>query len=147
MIDKGYIDTCLLAAYYCPESLSRNAEKLLLTVEQPIISLLTEVELLSVLSKKFRKKELSKRHLQQIATKYMEHIKEGYFHKITVKSEHYTHARDLLGSFNYSLHSLDALHLAIAISEEISLITADLNLAKVAKKIKAKHIYCGITGT
>ena len=58
---------------------------------------------------------------------------------VPLKSEHYLYAQDLLGSLNYSLHSLDSLHLAIAASEDILLITADQGLAKAAKKIKAKN--------
>lgn len=140
MIKKGYIDTCLLAAYYCPESLSGEAEKILLSIEEPIISLLTEVELVSALSKKLRKKELLRKNVEQILANYTSHVKEGYYHKVTIKIEHYLHAHALLSSFKYSLHSLDALHLSIAMTENISLITADQNLAKTAKKLNAKIV-------
>lgn len=137
MIESAYIDTSVLAAYYCPEKISENAEKALLSIKSPLISYLTEVELFSVLSKKCRKKELKKKTAQQILETYKAHINENYYHRITVKSHHYFHASDLLASFNHALHSLDALHLAIAVCESIPFITADINLAKVAKKVGA----------
>jgi predicted nucleic acid-binding protein len=140
MIKDCYIDTCVLAAYYCPESMSDQAEKILLTIENPIISLLTEVELFSAISKKFRKNELTKKNAQKIVAIYKAHVKEGYYQKIAIKPEHYLYAQDLLESLNYSLHSLDALHLAIAASENILLLTSDQNLAKVAKKCQTKSL-------
>jgi predicted nucleic acid-binding protein len=138
MIEKAYIDTSVLAAYYCPETISENAEKLLISVTFPFISYLTEVELFSVLSKKYRKGELNKKAIQKILETYRIHLKENYYQRITVKSEHYQCAADLLASLDYALHSLDALHLAIAVHENIPFITADKNLVKVAKRIKTR---------
>ncbi len=135
MIEKAYIDTSVLAAYYCPEIISEKAEKLLLSVTLPFISYLTEVELFSVLSKKYRKRELSKNTVQKILEIYKIHLNENCYQRIHVKSEHYHCAGDLLASLDYALHSLDALHLAVAIHENIPFITADKNLVKVAKKI------------
>jgi predicted nucleic acid-binding protein len=140
MIKDCYIDTCVLAAYYCPESMSEQAENILQTIQNPMISLLTEVELFSAISKKFRKNELTKKSAQQIVAMYKAHVKDGYYQKIPIKPEHYLYAQDLLESFNYSLHSLDALHLAIATCEKILLLTSDQNLAKVAKKCQTKSL-------
>ena len=140
MIERGYIDACILASYYCPELISDDAEKLLLSVRQPVISLLTEIELFAVVSKKIRKKELTKRNAQQIIENYNTHIKEGFYHKISVKTEHYLDSRNILSSLNCSLHTLDTLHLAITISEKIPLITADKKFAKVAKKMQLEVI-------
>jgi predicted nucleic acid-binding protein len=141
MIKKGYIDTCLLAAYYCPESLSNKTEDLLQKIEEPVISLLTEVEFFSVISKKIRKKELNKKIAESIITNYTKHLNDGYYQKISLSTTHFINARDILITFNHALHSLDALHLAIAITENIPLITADKNLVKVALKMKAKHFF------
>lgn len=138
MIDKGYIDTCILAAYYCPEPSSEDAEKLLLKVKEPVISLLTEVELFSVISKKNRNGELTKRNAQQIINNYTSHLKDGYYHKLSLKAEYYFNASNLLSSLNCTLHTLDALHLMIAISEKLPLITADKKFANAALKIQAQ---------
>lgn len=140
MIERAYVDTNILAAYYCPEPISENVEKLLLTVKKPIVSLLTEVELFSVINKKIRNKELTKRDAQQIDTTYMNHVKEGYYLKLSLNPEHYTNARNLLNS-SYSLFTLDALHLAIAIAEKIPLLTADKAFGKAAAKMKVTVFY------
>lgn len=134
MIEKAYIDTNILAAYYCPEMLSDKADKLLASVKQPVISVLTEIELMSVISKKCRKKEMTKKDGKRIIENYIAHLREGYYRKVFLKSEHYLYARDKLGSLQYSLHSLDALHLAMVVSECILFITGDKNLFKVAQK-------------
>ena len=145
MIKNCYIDTSVLAAYYCPEEMSDQAEKILLTIQNPIISLLTEVELFSAISKKNRKKEISLKNAQQIIATYKAHLKDEYYQKIMIKSEHYLCAQDLLASFNYSLHSLDAIHLSIATSENILFLTADQNLAKIAKKIQTDCLLLKLT--
>ncbi len=138
MIEKAYIDTSVLAAYYCPERISENAEKLLLSVTSPFISYLTDVEFFAVLSKKYRKKELNKKTAQKILETYKTHLNENYYQRIIIKSEHYHYASNLLASLDHALHSLDALHLAVAVYENIPFITADKNLVKVAKRIDAK---------
>jgi uncharacterized protein len=135
MIEKAYIDTNILAAYYCPEKISDTVEKFLRSVKSPFISYLTDVELFSVLSKKYRKKELNKGVIQKILETYKNHLNEHCYQRIIVQSEHYFYAGDFLASLNYALHSLDALHLSIAVHEKIPFITADKNLEKVAKKI------------
>jgi predicted nucleic acid-binding protein len=43
----AYIDTSVLVAYYCPEPLSRAAEKSIRSAASPAISPLVEVELCS----------------------------------------------------------------------------------------------------
>lgn len=138
MIEKAYIDTSVLAAYYCPEMLSEGAEKLLLSVKTPFISNLTEIELFSVLSKKYRKKELSKQATKKIIETFKIHTHNNCYQRILVKSEHYSYGSNLLASLEYALHSLDALHLCVAMYEKIPFITADINLVKIAKKIKAE---------
>ena len=49
-----YIDTSVLAAYYCPEPLSDKAEEILLSTGRPAISYLTRLELFSAISRKVR---------------------------------------------------------------------------------------------
>ena len=49
--ESAYVDTSILAAYYCPEPLSAAAEDALRRIEAPAISVLTEVEFCSLLLK------------------------------------------------------------------------------------------------
>lgn len=52
--------------------------------------------------------------------------------------EHYAKARSLISSFNATLHTLDALHLALAVSEKLPLLTADCTLAAATRKFRVK---------
>jgi len=54
----NYLDTSVLAAYYCPEPLSDEAESIVRASRTPAICDLTEVELFSALSRKVRTREL-----------------------------------------------------------------------------------------
>jgi len=49
-----YIDTSVLAAYYCPEPLSDKAEEFILASGTPVITDLTRLELFSAISRKVR---------------------------------------------------------------------------------------------
>ncbi len=52
--ETGYIYTSVLGAYYCPVSLSDAAEAAPRQIKNPVISLLSEVEFCSLLSRKPR---------------------------------------------------------------------------------------------
>ena len=58
-----YLDTSVLVAYYCPESICERVEKLILSSKRPGTSFLTEVELASALSRNVREKNLSPEYL------------------------------------------------------------------------------------
>lgn len=133
-----YVDTSVLGAYYCPESLSTLAEQALRSVEDPVISSLTEVEFFSLVAKKRRLKELTEPKARRALDTFTVHVADGYYRRYTLSAEHYAKARSLISSFNTTLHTLDALHLALAISEKLPLLTADSTLAAAARKFKVK---------
>jgi len=128
-----YVDTSLLVAYYCPEPLSEKAESLIISHTCPAISNLTEVEFYSAISRKIRMEEMNRRDGSRIIAKFLAHINDHFYTNILIKSHHYVLARDWLGQFNTSLRSLDAIHLAVASSEGLMIITADETLSKSAK--------------
>jgi predicted nucleic acid-binding protein len=130
-----YVDTSVLAAYYCPEPLSYRAEKFLTTHRQPGISALTEVELFSAVSRKVREGGMSKRDANRIVTTFVSHTDNRLYTYIPVQQHHYRLARDWIGLFELGLKSLDALHLAIASSEGLTVVSADRNLLKSAKAL------------
>ncbi|MGO9933934.1 MAG: type II toxin-antitoxin system VapC family toxin [Steroidobacteraceae bacterium] len=138
--DSAYIDTSILGAYYCPEDLSAGAENALRQIKTPVISLLSEVEFSSLISRKRRLKELNDRQAREIIDLFSNHVAEGSFHRISVTTEHFLKARQLLGAAKILLHTLDALHLAIAVAEKLTLMTADRDLAKAAKGHKTAVI-------
>lgn len=137
---SAYIDTSVLGAYYCPEPGSKAAEEALLRVNSPVVSVLSEVELYSLVSKKQRLKELNERQAREILDLFQNHVAEGFYRRLVLSTEHYFKARALLGSFAATLHTLDALHLAVALTETLPLVTSDQTLAAAAKRHKCKVV-------
>lgn len=132
--ESAYIDTSVLGAYYCPEPLSAIAEKALRQIKAPVISALSEVEFSSLVSRKRRRRELNERQAKEIADLFATHVAEGFYRRIALTSEHFVTARQLVSAIGGSLRTLDALHLAAAMTESLALVTADRELAKAAKR-------------
>jgi uncharacterized protein len=132
--DSAYIDTSVLGAYYCPATLSAAAENALRRIKTPVISNLTEVEFASLISRKRRLKELNERQAQEILELFSTHVAEGSYRRVPATTEHFLKARQLIFAPKIVLHTLDALHLSIAITESLSLMTADRDFAKAAKR-------------
>ena len=128
-----YVDTSVLAAYYCPEPLSRKSEAFLTTHSRPAVSNLTEVEMISALSRKVREGGLNREDASGIAAKFFSHLNARFFTRLSIESHHYVLARDWIGQFTAPLRSLDALHLAVASSNEMTFVTADERLAHSAE--------------
>jgi uncharacterized protein len=135
-----YVDTSVLVAYYCPEPLSDKAEKFLTTHLQPAISALTELELFSAVSKKVREGGINKRDANRIIATFVSHIDNKFYTYLPVQQHHYRLARDWVGLFQFGLRSLDALHLAIASSEELTIVSADRNLLRSAEALGLNRI-------
>jgi len=128
-----YVDTSVLVAYYSPEPLSDKTEKFLTTPRQPAISALTELELFSAISKKVRKGGISKKDASRIIATFISHKDNKLYTHLPVQLHHYTLARDWIALFKLGLKSLDALHLAIASSEELTIVSADRSLLRSAE--------------
>jgi predicted nucleic acid-binding protein len=127
-----YLDTSVLAAYYCPEALSAKAEKALRRSDRPAISALVEVEFASAVAKKVREGGLSRADASRIVSQFDKHIATGYYERLPVESSHYEVAREWIGQFLAPLRTLDALHLAVCFAHDAILLTADAGLAKAA---------------
>ena len=128
-----YVDTSVLAAYYCPEPLSERVEAYMISHGQPTISNLTEVELCSAISRKVREGGMNKKDAGLIITKFISHLNEGFYIKLQVESQHYRLAREWIRQFNTNFRTLDAIHLAVAFSKGLTVITADESFAKSAE--------------
>jgi len=128
-----YLDTSILAAYYCPEPLSEKVEKIVISTKRPCISSLTEVELASAISRKIREKNLSPEDGNKIFNQFQTHLKESLYRLISVEDRHYQTAKIWILQFAVPLKTLDALHLAVAAEDDLSLLTADRQLAISAK--------------
>jgi uncharacterized protein len=130
-----YVDTSVLAAYYCPEATSLQAQELLREQEQPTLSFLTEVEFTSAVARKVRLHELDSVDGNRILAKFTSHVEAGLFRVIAVEKHHYRLARGWIGLFTTPLRTLDTLHLAIASSEELQLVTSDTSFFQAAKML------------
>lgn len=131
-----YIDTSVIVAYYCPEPLSEKAESFLMAHLRPAISTLTEVEMVSALSRKIREGGLSRKDAGGIIAKFLSHVDGHFYIHLSVDPHHYRLARDWIGLFNTNLKMLDALHLAIAHVEGLTFVTADQRLAESARSLR-----------
>ena len=136
-VESAYVDTSVLGAYYCPEELSSAAEEAILRLGTPVISHLSEVEFCSLVAKKCRLDELKKRQGREIIDLFSNHVAEGYYRRMPLTAEHFIKARTTIASMTSSLRTLEALHLAVATSEALPLLTADLGFARAAKSVKA----------
>lgn len=138
--DTAYIDTSVLGAYYCPEPLSAAAEAALLELRDPCISTLTEVEFASLVARKRRLKELSAREAGDVLRLFGQHVAEGYYRRLSFGAEHLLRARDLIASMTGALTTFDALHLSVALSVGLPLLTADRDFARAARRHDASAI-------
>jgi predicted nucleic acid-binding protein len=138
--EDAYIDTSVLGAYYCPELLSGAAENALRRIKVPVISSWSDVEFASLISRKRRLTEVNEHQAQEILDLFGTHVAEGSYRRIAVTTGHFLKARQLIVAPKIGLHTLDALHLSIAITETLALMTADRDLAKAAKRHRSSVI-------
>ncbi len=127
-----YIDTSVLVAYYCPETLSNQVETILVNTDRPAISQLTEVELISALAQKTRERALFQESANEILSLFNTHIDQKSYIHLPIQPKHFSIARDWISQFNTPLRTLDALHLAIAAKNNIPILTADIKFANSA---------------
>lgn len=120
-----YVDTSILAAYYCPEPLSEQAEQRLRVLRPPVISWLTDVELHSALAKKVRKLELSEGNVQRIQELFRAHTTQALYDVVAVTQEDFVQARQWMTMMETALRTLDALHLAVASRRDLRVLTAN----------------------
>ena len=131
---RAYIDTSVLTSVYCDEPNSRKAERVLQKYT-PVISGLTRLELSSSVARKLRAKTLTKSQAVAIISMFHEHIRSGIFEVQRISDDHYDLACEWLDLLTTSMRSLDSLHLAVAHSLQVPLITADVALARSARKL------------
>jgi hypothetical protein len=133
-----YIDTSVLVAYYCPETLSEAVQSFLVDQIKPAVSDLTSVELFSAVARKVRMGGLRQPDGNRILSKFVSHLDGGLFTVISVESQHWRIARGWIGLFNTPLRTLDALHLAIASAGDFTLVTSDRRMLQIADTLGVK---------
>ena len=137
----AYLDTSVLVACYVPEALSAKAQREAQRAESLLVSTLTEVELVSALSQKIRMGHLSRSDGQRVEALFQTHIQDGRFQIASPSAKEFQLARGWIAQYSTPLRTLDALHLALAHSNQEILITADRSLADSAKVLGVKFRY------
>ena len=134
-----YLDTSVLVAFYLPEPMSAKVQERCSAMEALVVSGLSEVEFHSALARRVRMNELSKDDALRVFSLFKLHLDEGFYRMIGLEPRDFALARDWLATFRAPLRTLDALHLAVAFSNRLSLVTADRVLAKSAKTFGVKQ--------
>jgi predicted nucleic acid-binding protein len=129
-----YLDTSVLAPFYWTEAMTNSVADLFQQSQTLIISELSEVELMSALSRRVRMKEIEREDAIAIAivNQFQMHITSGLYEKLPITIQHYQTAKSWIQHFDTPLRTLGALHLAVANEQQVPLITADVGLARSA---------------
>ena len=130
-----YVDTSVLAAYYCPEPLSGQAQRALAQADERAISSLVELEFVSAIARKVRTREMRRGDAHRILAAFQSHLEQGIYTQLAVDGAHFAKAREWLATLVVPLQTLDALHVALAAMKGCSIITADAALAKACAKV------------
>lgn len=130
-----YADTSLLTAYYCPERGSDQAQVYLTSQNSIAISWLTEVEMISALSKKVRQQTMSPGDARKIAKVFQTHIDTGNYEILSIGASDYREANRFIDRFDTGLRTLDALHVALVLRANKTLATADIKLAEATERL------------
>lgn len=135
----AYIDTSVLVAYYWPEKLSRAAQAEIRKAVDPAVSPLGEAEFHSALALKTRTGEMDEECARRIMSVFRLHRADGIYRIVPVEAREYAIACEWIATFRTPLRTLDALHLATAFSNGLTLITADKVLAEAAGCFGVKY--------
>ncbi|HPD15860.1 MAG TPA: type II toxin-antitoxin system VapC family toxin [Planctomycetota bacterium] len=135
----AYLDTSLLAAYYCPEPLSTAVQKAILETASPTISPLVEIEFCSAVALKVRTREFDGATANKVVSLFRLHVTDHRYAIVPIEAREYDLAREWIGRFAVPLRALDALHLAAAFANDLTLLTTDKPLARCAQQFGVKH--------
>ena len=130
-----YLDTSVLVALYIPEPKSNGIQKIIRKKSETALSSLCEVEFYSAISRRIRMKEVSREDGNKIILQFQLHLKTQLYKMFPIMQKEYDIARKWIGNFDTPLRTLDALHLAVAFSNNLEFFTADIALGKSADKL------------
>lgn len=120
------------------EARSARVESVLVRLRDPVISPLIEVEFASAVGRLVRNRQLSADLGRRALAAFGEDRDSGAYGRVAIEPGHFELARRWLETLELALSSLDALHLAIAHARTATLVTADRQLARAAKRVHLK---------
>ncbi len=133
--DSGiYIDSSALAKLYVPEPESDELDAFLEGRQDLLISELCITEVTSAASRRRRQRNLNNEQIQEIEKALLSDAQSGSFRRLDLSPAiHRDAERMLLAAEKTPLRTLDALHIALALSGgATSLITFDDRMAEAA---------------
>jgi predicted nucleic acid-binding protein len=132
-----YIDTSALAKWYISEPGSEDFEQYIERVAPACISVLTKVEMRSLMARRGRQGQLDAETRGKILATFEGDIVAGHLELLPHSAEAFLAAESMLGAHpEVPLTTLDALHLGAMMSSGISrLATADKIMAQAAAKL------------
>jgi predicted nucleic acid-binding protein len=132
--DAPYIDTSALAKWYFNEARSDEFVSFLVAQGAADISRLTAVELNNLVQRRRRTNDIDDALRDAILATFDEDVRKGFLLVHTLEDRHAVRAIELLERLSATgLRALDAIHLAIAVDIEATVIaTADRIMANAA---------------
>jgi predicted nucleic acid-binding protein len=132
-----YVDTSALAKWYVNEAQSEEVEEYLREACPVSISLLTKVEMRSLLARRRRERQIDAETQAKILATFEGDIASGHLVLVPHTVESFLVAESLLGAHPETpLATLDALHLAVMRAAGIDeLATADRVMAQAAQRL------------
>jgi hypothetical protein len=130
-----YFDTSALAKWYLNEAMSERVEEYLRKVGPVFISLLTKVEMRSLVARRRRAGQLDADMQARVTATFEGDIAAGHLVLLPQTVESFLLAESLLGAQpDIALTTLDALHLGTILSSGVgTLATADRVMAEAAE--------------
>lgn len=142
-----YVDTSLLTAYFIPEVGSQKVQNFLLKQDEVNISILTRVEFASSIKSRHLSTDptlkISKEDAFKVLKELSAQIQNGYYHLLPIFIEDYKKTEEFLSDLNneISVRAADALHIALALREGLTLATADDQQAKASRALGVETEY------
>ncbi|MGH3147830.1 MAG: type II toxin-antitoxin system VapC family toxin [Rubrobacter sp.] len=128
----AYLDASIVLSYYLTEVHSDRAQEIYQTRSELEISELVELEVLSSLSRLARVGSIELDAAKEVSDLFDSHLREGLYGRRHLGAGHYRRAHDYIARFDLPLKAPAALHLALCAAEELTLLTADRQLARNA---------------
>lgn len=120
-----YIDTSAIIPFYFKETFSSKVQHLFETYEYFRISELSKIEFYSTARKKARMGDATESEIKKVFRVFDGHVNQGLFSIINLSQRHFDNASNIIRSSENSLRSLDALHLGVVYSENLSVLSFD----------------------
>lgn len=145
---RPYVDTSALAKWYQNEEGSPEFEAFAVASSGLLISRLAVVEFHCLLARRRRAREIDAGIEREAIELLDADIRAGHIDVLPMEDAHGVLACRLIGELrNHALRTLDALHLAIAVSAGVQMLaTADLRMANAAAAMGLETVRFGLAG-